>query len=106
MGRGRTLRAPAAAEEILRTLSELLLATASNVRLRVIGYADPLGSLEVNQQLTRARARVAVERLIELGVSEDRLTTVGRPGERLLTDQVGQGSDSRRTEFEVYFTER
>jgi len=103
---GRTLRAPGPAEETLKTLAELLIATPANVRLRVIGYADPLGSLEVNEQLTRARARVAVERLIELGVSADRLTTVGRPGERLLSDQVGQGSDSRRTEFEVYFTER
>jgi outer membrane protein OmpA-like peptidoglycan-associated protein len=103
---GQTLRAPVQAEETLRTLAGLLLSTPDNVRLRVIGYADPLGSVAVNEQLTRARARVAVERLVALGVSETRLSTVGRPGERQLTDRVGQGSDSRRTEFEVYFTER
>ncbi len=34
------------------------------------------------------------------------MTIVGRPGERFLTQEVGSNSDSRRVEFEVYFTER
>ena len=80
-------------------------ACADNARLRIIGYADPLGSPEVNAQLTLDRARFAYERLLALGVPESRMVTVGRPGERLATQTVGTGSDSRRTEFEVYFTE-
>jgi outer membrane protein OmpA-like peptidoglycan-associated protein len=71
----------------------------------VIGYADPLGTPAVNAQLTLDRARFAHDRLVALGVPETRMVTVGRPGERLATQTVGAGSDSRRTEFEVYFTE-
>jgi outer membrane protein OmpA-like peptidoglycan-associated protein len=103
---GRTPRAPEQAEETLRELARLNLATPDYVRIRVIGYADPLGSVVVNRQLTLDRARFAMERLVELGVPQERLSTVGRPGERLLTERVGEGSDSRRAEFEVYFTER
>jgi outer membrane protein OmpA-like peptidoglycan-associated protein len=103
---GRTLRLPDRAEQVLGDLAAHLLSTPEHVRVRIIGYADPLGAPEVNQQLTLARADVAYERLLAFGVPEARMVTVGRPGERLLTQTVGAGSDSRRTEFEVYYTER
>jgi outer membrane protein OmpA-like peptidoglycan-associated protein len=102
---GAMPRTPERAESVLTELAEHLLATPPYVRLRIIGYADPLGSEEVNALLTLQRARFAYDRLIELGVPEERLVTVGRPGERLASQTVGAGSDSRRTEFEVYFTE-
>ena len=35
------------------------------------------------------------------GVSRDRLVVVGRAGEQFLTNVVGEGSESRRVEFEV-----
>lgn len=102
---GYTPRDPGRAETVLQQLASHLLDTPDNVRLRIIGYADPLGSPQVNAQLTLDRARFAYERLAVLGVSESRMVIVGRPGERLATQTVGAGSDSRRTEFEVYFTE-
>ena len=103
---GTIPRRPDRAERVLQELADHLLAAPDYARIRVIGYADPLGAPEVNEQLTLTRAAFGRDRLIALGVPSERLTTVGRPGERLLTQLVGEGSDSRRTEFEVYYTER
>lgn len=103
---GTTPRAPESASATLADLAGLVLATPAHVRLRLIGYADPLGSAAANAILTLERAQWVFDRLVELGVPSERLNTVGRPGERLLTQEVGQNSDSRRAEFEVYFTER
>lgn len=103
---GREPRVPDAAETVLTQLADLIGATPDYVRVRVIGYVDPLGSAAVNEQLALDRARFAFERLVELGVPASRMTIVGRPGERLLTQEVGVDSDSRRTEFEIYFVER
>jgi len=103
---GVTPRAPEVAEEVLQRVAELTLDTPDYVRLRVIGYVDPLGTREVNEQLALSRARFAFDRLVELGIAPGRMSLVGRPGERPLTQEVGVDSDSRRTEFEIYFVER
>lgn len=103
---GTELRAPEQADETLQELAVLLVDTPPYVRLRMTGYADPLGDQAVNEVLTVERARTAFDRLVELSVPPDRMTIVGRPGERFLTQEVGANSDSRRVEFEVYFTER
>jgi len=71
------------------------------VRLRVVGYADALGSREVNERLTRSRAEYAAAELEAAGVPRERLVVVGRAGEQFLTNVVGEGSESRRVEFEV-----
>jgi outer membrane protein OmpA-like peptidoglycan-associated protein len=55
----------------------------------------------VNHKLTIARAEFAAERLRAFGVPQRRLVVVGRPGEQYLTSEVGEGSDSRRVQFEV-----
>lgn len=99
-------RAPDIAEEALARLAELTLVTPDFVRVRVIGYVDPLGAQDVNERLALARAQFAYQRLIAFGVPPQRLSVVGRPGERPLTQEVGVDSDSRRTEFEIYFVER
>ena len=85
----------------LAEAAKLLLGTPDDVRLRVVGYADALGSREVNERLTRARAEYAAAELEAAGVSRDRLVVVGRAGEQFLTNVVGEGSESRRVEFEV-----
>jgi outer membrane protein OmpA-like peptidoglycan-associated protein len=103
---GTNLRAPEQAEETLQELARLLIDTPPHVRLRLSGYADALGNLAVNEALTAGRARFAFDRLVALGVAPERMTIVGRPGERFLSQEVGSNSDSRRVEFEVYFTER
>ena len=88
----------------LEELAGLLLATPEAVRLRVVGYADPLGSRAINERLTMERAEYAASRLEKLGISRSRMVVMGRPGEQFLTNVVGQGSESRRTEFEVILT--
>jgi outer membrane protein OmpA-like peptidoglycan-associated protein len=88
----------------LEELAGLLLATPEEVRLRVVGYADPLGSRAINERLTMERAEYAASRLEKLGVPRSRMVVLGRPGEQFLTNVVGEGSESRRTEFEVILT--
>ena len=50
------------------------------------------------------RAEYAASRLEKLGVPRSRMVVVGRPGEQFLTNVVGEGSESRRAEFEVILT--
>jgi len=102
--RGAAPRDETAAQQKLVEVAALLLATPEEVRLRIVGYADPLGSRAVNERLTRERAEYAAVRLEQLGVPRERLVVVGRPGEQFLTNVVGEGSESRRTEFEVVLT--
>jgi outer membrane protein OmpA-like peptidoglycan-associated protein len=99
--RGAEPRDEAATRAKLAEAARLLLATPTDVRLRVVGYADALGSRAVNERLTRARADYAAAGLLAAGVPRERLVVVGRPGEQFLTNVVGEGSESRRVEFEV-----
>jgi outer membrane protein OmpA-like peptidoglycan-associated protein len=99
--RGAEPRDEAAAKETLAEAARLLLETPDGVRLRVVGYADALGSRAVNERLTRSRAEYAAAELEEAGVPRTRLVVVGRAGEQFLTNVVGEGSESRRVEFEV-----
>jgi outer membrane protein OmpA-like peptidoglycan-associated protein len=94
-------RDEADASRKLGELAQLVLDTPDDVRLRIVGYADPLGSRAINERLTMARAEYVAAALEELGVPRKRMVVVGRPGEQILTNVVGEGSESRRTEFEV-----
>jgi outer membrane protein OmpA-like peptidoglycan-associated protein len=99
--RGATPRDEAGVQAKLVEAAKLLLGTPAGVRLRVVGYADPLGSRSINERLTRQRAEFAASGLEKAGVPRERLVVVGRPGEQFLTNVVGAGSESRRVEFEV-----
>ena len=49
--------------------------------LRVVGYTDPRGSAEYNEQLGLYRATAAKQHLVDLGVPAERIATDSR-GER------------------------
>lgn len=44
-----------------------------NVPIRVIGFADPQGSREANVILSRLRARIVADELVEKGVARNRI---------------------------------
>jgi outer membrane protein OmpA-like peptidoglycan-associated protein len=53
----------------------------SNAKLSVIGYADSAtGSAEYNQKLSEARAQAVADKLIEMGVPQEKLIVEGKGG--------------------------
>lgn len=44
-----------------------------DIRIRVIGFADPQGSREANVILSRPRARIVADELVEKGVARNRI---------------------------------
>ena len=49
-----------------------------NLKYEVQGHTDSTGSPESNQKLSEKRAQAIVAKLVELGISPDRLTAVGK----------------------------
>ena len=54
-----------------------ILAAYPNVRMKVVGYTDNVGSADQNLQLSRDRANTVVAELIRRGISPDRLVATG-----------------------------
>ena len=53
----------------------------SNAKLLVVGYADSAtGSAEYNQKLSEARAKAVAEKLVEMGVPQEKLIVEGNGG--------------------------
>jgi outer membrane protein OmpA-like peptidoglycan-associated protein len=98
---GITFRAPKIAEGKLKKLAGLLLSHGMKSQLVVIGYSDSSGSAKINQKISQARGEVVAGRLMELGVPRERLITIGRSQEKLLSQEAGPASTSRRVEFEI-----
>ncbi len=61
-----------AAHSGLTRVAELARANAA-VPIRVIGFADPQGSREANIILSRLRARIVADELVEKGVARNRI---------------------------------
>ena len=95
------LRDPAVARRQLAELTDLLAGTA--VRLRLIGYTDPLGDPQNNNRLALERARAIAQELSKLGVPASRLILAGRAKEGLIASDQGPNSANRRVEFQLAF---
>ena len=69
----------------------------------VVGYTDTDGSADTNQQLSDGRATVVRDALVELGLDDAALTSVGRgEAEPVLADDGTEDKvASRRVEFVV-----
>jgi len=80
-----------------------ILGAAPNLALRIEGHADERGSDEYNLALSNRRAAAAKRFLVSLGVSEDRLETVGYGEERPLDPGETEAAwgRNRRDEFRV-----
>ncbi|WP_127078916.1 OmpA family protein [Rhodomicrobium lacus] len=98
-GEGTKFRNPEIAG---RKIAELVRIMAnSDIRLLVIGFTDSLGQSERNQELGMERAKAVVDELVKLGIAEDRLATVSRRTETIVTSETGTTSKNRRVEFQL-----
>lgn len=100
-GDGAEFRDAAAAAVKLEQVAAALERTPPRVRLRVVGYADALGTPTGQETLSLARAYAVADALDDLGVPAERLITVGRGAARPLVSETGVTSNNRRVEFEV-----
>jgi outer membrane protein OmpA-like peptidoglycan-associated protein len=80
-----------------------LLNKYSNVKVEVSGHTDNVGDSAANRELSRQRAQSVVNRLVQKGISADRMVVVGygdsRPAE---TNDTEEGrATNRRTELRV-----
>ncbi len=66
-------------------------------RVRVVGYADPTGSIEANRLLTQLRAQVVIDALVGDGVAASRIQRKGAGS----VDFADSSQESRRVEIIV-----
>ncbi len=93
---------PKAAGKILANAAELALAMPDGARLRIVGYADSDGTTEANRITSKRRSDWVLNELARVGVPPDRMVSVGRGAERLLSPSASDDSPNRRVEFEAF----
>lgn len=91
------------ARRVLRAAAEAALSMPASVKLRIVGYADSDGASEPNRITSQRRSDWALNALLRLGVQPDRMVSVGRGAERLLTAGTDENSPNRRVEFEAFY---
>jgi outer membrane protein OmpA-like peptidoglycan-associated protein len=80
------------------------LALAAGTDLRVIGYTDPLGTLESNRVLAAERARIVADLLVKSGFPRERLILVARPDGPRISDVASvDGQSDRRVDIEIAY---
>ncbi len=74
---------------------------APGIEVEIVGHTDSTGSAEANQTLSEERAAAVLERLVELGVERDRLTSKGvGADEPVASNDTAEGqAQNRRIEF-------
>jgi len=92
----------AAARQALGEKAEVLRA-APSLSVRIEGHADERGSDEYNLALSSRRAAAAKRFLVSLGISEERVETVGYGEEQPLDQEESEAAwaRNRRDEFKV-----
>ncbi len=90
-----------ASEEILAQAAAAINA-APGIAVEIVGHTDDSGSAELNQTLSAARAESVLNRLVELGVSADRLTSRGAGEDEPIADNTTEEGKAanRRIAFE------
>ena len=91
-----------AARQALGEKAEVLRA-APSLSVRIEGHADERGSDEYNLALSSRRAAAAKRFLVSLGISEERVETVGYGEEQPLDQEESEAAwaRNRRDEFRV-----
>lgn len=91
--------------ESINELNQLknLLEDTPEIRIRINGHTDNVGTAADNQQLSRDRAKAVYSFLIESGISANRLQYAGFGEEHPVADNSTEEGrqKNRRTEFEV-----
>ncbi len=87
------------------SLQELytFLSENEDVRIRIIGHTDNVGSDEANQKLSDGRAASVKASMVERGIDADRMETEGRgESEPVDTNDTEEGrANNRRVEFVI-----
>ncbi|MDX1589725.1 MAG: OmpA family protein [Oleiphilaceae bacterium] len=81
---------------VLRRVAEDLK-VHDHVTVRIEGHTDSIGSAEYNDKLSRERAEAVKQFLVEQGIDEDRITTIGFGLERPIeTNETEAGRELNR----------
>lgn len=72
-----------------------LMVKYPELRYEVQGHCDNTGSDAINDRLSQQRAEAIVARLVELGVSYDRLTPVGKGSKEPIADNKTEEGRAR-----------
>lgn len=88
---------------VVQGVADLLENQPHIKRILIEGHADHRGNLAYNQMLSEQRAASVRDKLIEYGVSPDRLVPVGRGESQPVSGSQGQEgiSGDRRVEFHI-----
>ena len=89
--------------EVLRKAADVAVSMPASVNLRIVGFADSIGTVEDNRITSQRRSDWAFNALTKLGVQPDRMVSVGRGAEMLLSASTEDISSNRRVEFEAYY---
>ena len=89
-------------EDALQELADFL-ADNKDVRIRITGHTDAIGSDEDNQILSEGRAASVKKAIVERGIAEDRIETEGKgESEPIATNDTEEGrAKNRRVEFTI-----
>lgn len=96
---GKSVIKPESMGEINRIVQ--LMNENPDLKFSVEGHTDSTGNATANQTLSEARSKAIVEKLAELGISVDRLTSVGKGQSTPIADNgTDEGrAKNRRVEF-------
>lgn len=88
-------------ERLVREVARFIERTPDILEISIEGHADAIGSDEVNQRLSEARAASTRAMLIRFGVDASRLKLVGHGKSRLKVPTPKPSAANRRVEFIV-----
>lgn len=90
------------ASDAILTEAAAAITAAPGINVAIVGHTDSLGGEAANQQLSADRAEAVLNRLVELGVEAERLTSSGAGASEPIADnetEEGRGQN-RRIAFE------
>ena len=76
----------------------------NNYEITIVGHTDSIGSNAYNFKLSRRRAESVKAKLLEFGLSEDRIVGIEAMGEEqpIATNETKEGrAQNRRVEFKL-----
>lgn len=96
---GKTTLKPESMGPINKIFS--LMSKKGDLRFSIEGHTDSDGNIETNQRLSEDRAKVVMDKLIEMGITPDRLTSKGWGDSKpIATNNTPEGkANNRRVEF-------
>jgi outer membrane protein OmpA-like peptidoglycan-associated protein len=70
----------------------------TEIRILIEGHTAPIGNAQKNQELSHQRATEVKKYLIQKGISQNRIQTIGYGGTRPISTSREQMKENRRVE--------